>query len=71
MVEQIITEMDDMEAARQIDQALMNLRKDYPYRDMAHRAFGRLILGRLGLKSHALIEIPETEDEIVTIRYER
>ena len=42
--------MDDLEAARHIDQALMNLPEDYPYRWKAHEAYGRLILGRLGLK---------------------
>ena len=42
----------DLQAARYIDQALANLPRDYPEhsRAMAHRAFGRLILGRLGLK---------------------
>lgn len=42
--------MDDLEAARHIDQALTNLPDDYPYRDEAFQAFGRLILGRLNLK---------------------
>lgn len=44
--------MNDLQAARYIDQALSNLPKDYPehFRAMANRAYGRSILGRLGLK---------------------
>lgn len=45
--------MNDLEAARHIEQALLNLPEDYPDKDKAVRAYGRLILGRLDLKPWA------------------
>lgn len=62
-------EMNDLEAARHIDQALFNLQEDYPFKAEAHRAFGRLILGRLRLKpKRGVIHIESGKP--TTIEYE-
>ncbi len=51
--------MTDLEAAREISQALLNLPKDYPYVNEANEAFGRLILGELKLKGNWLLKLPD------------
>ena len=64
--------MNDLQAARYIDQALANLPATYPdyKRAMAHRAFGRLILGRLGLKPKGKLFFIH-KNKRVSVRYER
>ena len=62
---------DDLEAARQIDQALMNLPHNYPDKDKAQRAFGRLILGHLGLKPNkSIIVFPDEAIGFIKIKYD-
>ena len=63
--------MNDLQAARYIDQALANLPSDYPAnaRAMALRAFGRLILGRLGLKPGRSMLVLHKNGRI-SVRYE-
>lgn len=41
--------LKDIEAARHLSQALVNLPDDYPDRGEAFKAYGRLIFGRLGI----------------------
>lgn len=60
----------DLEAARQLDQALFNLREDYPYKEQAQRAFGRLILGKLGIRENKMIiQIPSNDRDFVKVEY--
>lgn len=57
----------DLEAARQIGQALFNLPEDYPWRGKANEAFGRLILGRLGLVQTFRTKLPDEDNKWVLL----
>jgi len=48
--------MDDEEASRHLEQALLNLPDDYPYKEQAFRAYGLLVIGRLEVvhSSHSI-----------------
>ena len=41
--------MNDIEASKQLEQALHNLPRNYPFLAEAFRAYGYLVLGKLGV----------------------
>lgn len=50
--------MTDLECARHISQALLNLPEDYPYKNEANEAFGQLILSQPKLRGKWIVKLP-------------